>query len=310
MRNKMVRIIVYFIITILFIGSFFSSSIADNIDKSLLKNSNNFSHVLSEEEIYRSNYMDIPIRFRYRTEDGQIHIVTKSRSEIMAEQIKYYEKEDLLNIPTSYGNGNHPPIYIEGNDDFTFENGVTGGSGTLEDPYIIENWIIVDGSAENGIFVTNTNAYFIIRNCTLIGFSGDDYSGIRFSNVENGVIDDSDCFDNYYGILIQVSSHIIINNSIFHNNYGWYATGILCIDSSYITIMSCECFDMHGPTEGVPTGIVLDESSHCLIEYTSCYKNSHLGISIEAIKRNPCEYDTIKNCKIYNNQWGGYIFHV
>ncbi len=32
----------------------------------------------------------------------------------------------------------HPPILINGNGGFTTENGVTGGSGTASDPYIIE----------------------------------------------------------------------------------------------------------------------------------------------------------------------------
>ena len=39
-------------------------------------------------------------------------------------------------------NSNHDPIIINGNDDFTPENGVTGGSGTENDPYIISDWII------------------------------------------------------------------------------------------------------------------------------------------------------------------------
>ena len=35
----------------------------------------------------------------------------------------------------------HNPIHISSNADFTVDNGVVGGSGTLNDPYIIEGWI-------------------------------------------------------------------------------------------------------------------------------------------------------------------------
>jgi len=34
------------------------------------------------------------------------------------------------------------PIIITGDNDFTEANGVTSGSGTAGDPYIIENWAI------------------------------------------------------------------------------------------------------------------------------------------------------------------------
>jgi hypothetical protein len=58
----------------------------------------------------------------------------------------------------------HDPIYIIGNDNFTSANGVVGGSGMADDPYIIENWDISPGSS-SGIEIGNTTAYFVIRNC-------------------------------------------------------------------------------------------------------------------------------------------------
>ena len=74
----------------------------------------------------------------------------------------FYEQSTIM---TSLGS-DHQPIYIEGNDNFTQENGVTDGSGTEEDPYIIENWIIEnDNTTDNGIFINNTDMNFIIRGC-------------------------------------------------------------------------------------------------------------------------------------------------
>ena len=40
----------------------------------------------------------------------------------------------------------HAPIVITGIDGFTAENGVTGGDGTVESPYLIEGWVIEGGS--------------------------------------------------------------------------------------------------------------------------------------------------------------------
>ena len=62
----------------------------------------------------------------------------------------------------------HDPIYINGNSEFTFENGVSnpGVAGTADDPYIIQNWDINAGTA-HGIYIENTDVYFIIRNCVI-----------------------------------------------------------------------------------------------------------------------------------------------
>jgi hypothetical protein len=38
----------------------------------------------------------------------------------------------------------HTPIHISGNADFIASNGVTGGSGTANDPYVIEGWDITE----------------------------------------------------------------------------------------------------------------------------------------------------------------------
>ncbi|NIP67606.1 MAG: hypothetical protein GWN76_06265, partial [candidate division Zixibacteria bacterium] len=46
----------------------------------------------------------------------------------------------------------HDPIYIDGNEDFTPENGVVSGSGTENDPYVIEGWVIGDFS-DDGIII-------------------------------------------------------------------------------------------------------------------------------------------------------------
>lgn len=195
---------------------------------------------------------------------------------------------------------NHPPIYINGNDNFTQENGVTGGNGTEIDPYIIENWIIVgDGLDGDGIFINRTNAYFIIRNCTISGFNDDTGSswgaGIRLVTVKNGRIEDSITFGNYFGLTIRDNSEYIEIYNCSSSNYSTYLTaGFYCYNSSYITISSFECFNKD-------FGIDLYDCSHVIIEKSKCYNNSKDGICLfDQIK-----YITINECEIYHNTWYG-----
>ena len=52
----------------------------------------------------------------------------------------------------------HSSILIQSNSDFTDSNGVTGGSGTAVDPYVIKGWEIT-----GDIRIVHTNAYFAIE---------------------------------------------------------------------------------------------------------------------------------------------------
>ncbi|OLE58884.1 MAG: hypothetical protein AUG17_05740 [Crenarchaeota archaeon 13_1_20CM_2_53_14] len=96
----------------------------------------------------------------------------------------------------------HSPITIDGNAGFTALNGVNSGTGTAADPYIIEGWDIVPAPYfNNAITVSDTTAYFIIRNITthtlgvqfqnVTHFTLDTIStaGLFFGNVRNGVIE-------------------------------------------------------------------------------------------------------------------------
>ena len=204
-------------IIFLLIGLTFAPNINANINKSISNNSKSNPQKLSDKEILRLRYSDSSTQYRYVTEDGRTHIKTISKDELISEQTQYYE--DIPLILTIGCNGNHQPIYIDGNDDFTPDNGVTGGSGTEGDPYIIENWVIVyDGIAEHGIFVNDTDAYFIIRNCTISSFTKKYCAGIRLDKVENGGFEDVDANQNYIGMYITYSYYIIISNCTSHHN--------------------------------------------------------------------------------------------
>jgi parallel beta-helix repeat protein len=130
----------------------------------------------------------------------------------------------------------HSPIYIDGNAGFTAANGVTSGSGTESDPYIIENWCI-SASDANGIEIRNTSAYFTIRNC-LVENGGSSYCGVYLENVTNGEVKNATIENNRKGIYFAHSEKNYVrrckilnsydagialenssNNFIYHNNF-------------------------------------------------------------------------------------------
>ena len=114
-------------------------------------------------------------------------------------------------------NGDYTPhenIYIEGDDEFTVENGVTGGSGTKGDPYVIEGWKI------SKIHVYTTTAYFVIRNCYFDECITDAIAfwGVTNGRVQNCTIDgDHEEHQVHLGIAIDMfnaCNNIIENCSI------------------------------------------------------------------------------------------------
>ncbi|MBU1050094.1 right-handed parallel beta-helix repeat-containing protein [Candidatus Bipolaricaulota bacterium] len=97
----------------------------------------------------------------------------------------------------------HSSIVISNDYEFTVENGVCSGSGTLNDPFVIENWIIDAGYDNYGIKIHGTTRAFIIRN---VEISGAAKSAIYLSYVKNGKIEDSLLEGNWVGITLNFCS--------------------------------------------------------------------------------------------------------
>jgi parallel beta-helix repeat protein len=130
----------------------------------------------------------------------------------------------------------HDPILIDGNSDFTSANGVTGGSGTALDPYIIEGWEI-DSLTTIGMYIKNSNCYFIIRNVYIHAFTinVNAKNAIEIYNVTNACIKDSILMDSKYGIVLEnVNNTKVENNEVSSNNF----YGVRIKDSSNMTIIS------------------------------------------------------------------------
>ena len=94
------------------------------------------------------------------------------------------------------------------------------GSGNWTDPYIIEN-VTIDGQGSgNCIEIRNSDAYFIIQNCSLYNSgSYSDNAGIKLYYVDNGKIINNNCSDNsYYGIYLGGSSNNTLSGNTANNN--------------------------------------------------------------------------------------------
>jgi len=188
--------------------------------------------------------------------------------------------------------GNHAPIRIIGNDEFTSENGVTGGNGTADDPFLIEDWVIVnDGTAANGIFINNTDAYFVIKNCTISGF----HQGIDFLGVTHGRIEETVVHDCQTGINIVECSDITIKKTKCTNNTG---SG-LHSEKAPTRFLIEDCTFQNNNDHGIALihGYV-PYQSYSLIRNCS-FSNQHQGIWLVNLCNN-----TIENCVFSHNYMG------
>lgn len=113
----------------------------------------------------------------------------------------------------------HDPIYIVGNAGLTTSAGVTRGSGSSSDPYVIEGWEISTPYA-NGIEIYYVNVYFVIQNCYFHNNEGNG-KAIYIWSCSNGTIRDCLCTGYAYGIYVGYSSDSsLVNNTCTRNLHG------------------------------------------------------------------------------------------
>jgi parallel beta-helix repeat protein len=174
----------------------------------------------------------------------------------------------------------HDSIYIEGDDDFTSANGVIAGSGTASFPYIIGYWVIDAPPAAHGIYIEDTTAHFIIRDCIV----ENGVSTIFLSNVVNGRVEKCIVRNSWWSIELYGSSNIILeNNTCVNGVAGIY----LCSsDSNIVSNNTCKNNEY---------GIALEDSSNNTISNNTCENNDVVGIYINASNNNDFTYNTCEN---------------
>ena len=109
----------------------------------------------------------------------------------------------------------HVPIEITQDSEFDVAHGISSGTVTVLDPFILEG-LNISTTSGHGISISDTTKHFIIRNCWVD--AGNDYSntGIYLDGIGVGtaIIEENTCLNSYYGIQLVFSS----NNSLTSNN--------------------------------------------------------------------------------------------
>ncbi len=138
---------------------------------------------------------------------GSILSLSVTLTGIVDGGVDYQHKGDI-----QYGQTSHPPFNITHNANFS-DFGFLG-SGTEEDPYIIEGIQIVDDGL--CISIANTTAYFEIRDSIFNGENTGD--GIRIDNVTHATISNCSFMDCNDGLEAWTMNYSAVQGCTFQNN--------------------------------------------------------------------------------------------
>ena len=201
-------------------------------------------------------------------------------------------------------NKDYSPIRIDSDADFTIPtNGVTSGTGTIGDPYIIEDWVIDATGYGCGIYIGNTTAHFEIRDCVIYdasGFTSTQYyynSGIYLQNTDNGLIYNNIITGNKHGIYLFSSSF----NNIIDNDISGYLNGIVMLESS-----SNNNIIVNNIISNTERGIYILTSNYNNIIGNNISGNGDCGIILISSNHN----NIIDNSVIGNNVYGIWLYNT
>ena len=163
----------------------------------------------------------------------------------------------------------HDPIRIF--NDGNFSDYGFPGSGTEEDPYVLENYEILTNPAfqNYGIYISDTTSFFIIRNNHVCGKDG----GIYLQRADNciGIINNFCTNVSNYGLLIEYShsSSCLITNNVLCYQY----SGIYIMQSSFCIVSNNVC-------NYNDYGIFAISGTYCNVSSNICNFNERTGVVI------------------------------
>jgi len=193
-------------------------------------------------------------------------------------------KEHPIILPTAYLP--HSPIRINDNSGFNTSNGVMGGDGSANTPYIISGWQINALGYGCGIYVGNTTDHFRIRDCYVHNASGN--SGVGYYNAN---------------ILLNNSDNGGVENCTVENASG---NGIYLISGNPQNfIIKNNTIKSNGEN-----GIFSNNGRYNFFENNTIYDVPDF---YQAIYLFNCWQETVKNNTIYNSGLGlyaGYNNHI
>ncbi len=209
-------------------------------------------------------------------------------------------------------------IVIHKNSDFVNRYNFPG-SGTENDPYIIEN-LILSTQKRYAIFIGDTTSFFVIRNCEIIF----NQIGIYLNNIkrgtakiENNIMEYKQAYyySNLQSIVVYFASDIVICNNTcsFDNEIYTSGYGITIYDSRNSIIANNTCFGFligievtsgsdfstieNNLCQFNDRGIII-RSDSCVIYHNTLKYNSDYGVSLYY-----CDYNHIYHNNFIDNHY-------
>jgi len=206
------------------------------------------------------------------------------------------ERVEISAPPTEYVP--HDPISIYSDDGFTEENGVVGGSGAFEDPYVISGWEIYS-TTTHCIHVYGTNARYVLRDCFLHGdLETEDhyYQGVSNILIEystGAAVERVKAVNNDLGLDIRSSSTVRVSDSDFSSNwYGIHVKDSAALDFGGVVAGDCKW-----------AGMYLGSSNYFTIVGCTFESNRQQGINLWA-----SAFGTISDNTVTDNGEVGIMF--
>ena len=235
-------------------------------------------------------------------------IILSSESEITTDSKETSSVDENLEVVTEIKKAmywdNLTYIHIDGNwsDAAALPSSWCQGSGTWQDPYIIEN-VTLDASSSptgSGILIENTNDYFIIRNCTISNPVDSLDAAIYITHSHNGTIENNVLSSNEVGkgIMLygQFPSKACKNITLKHNIINDFDRGIEDQNADNVEILNNEIFS--NEFQGIYVGASIN---NCDILNNNVSDNGDNGIALSGNGAN----NLIQNNTIQNNNGNG-----
>ncbi len=182
--------------------------------------------------------------------------------------------------------------------------GWCSGAGTLKNPYRIENVTFNANNQESGLYIRDSNAIFILKNCTFIN-TNESLSavGLHLYHANNGTIEGCYFFNhNYRGFYLHYCENITIYGNIFHDigapaldSNGYALTLFMCEN---FTISTNQFYDILGSSYHLGIAIQLGSCENFTINDNNIQR-VYIGISIEACDNAEFLKNTFKNTELF-----------
>lgn len=198
----------------------------------------------------------------------------------------------------------HAPIVISADSYFDAAHGVTGGTGTATDPYIISGWEIDAGGVDYGIKVSGVTKHFRITNNLIYNAS---WATIYLREIHAPIarVDNNTLYEAPAGVWMPYVDWAIIENNSINNTalslYGYW------IGAIYLDAAENNTIQYNTITAPFHEGIRAFRSDNTsILHNTVTGDGDYFSINITESDNNIISYNTVND----NVGWAGHAFSL